>query len=185
MSFKNKVHPSHTQKTCWSQMFLLMTMISRLKLPGKQLYWHCTRDPYFVRLWWWSFIWEPQNKQSQCHLTKCLNFLGLWLCTVLWNYLQKNHSITAPSAHILLGSDSMKYQHNNRTCRPAQELPQPGKYYPCFQMNGKTAHDVQCYKSRKLTEGVPLVFNIESFEQEFSSLKVCCSQNDWKHMLAI
>ena len=40
---------------------------------------------------------------------------------------QNNHSVTVPSAHILLVSDSLQFQHNNRTHRPGQKLPPPGK----------------------------------------------------------
>ena len=40
---------------------------------------------------------------------------------------KKNHSVTAISAHILLGSNSLQFQHKNRTNRPSQKLPPPGK----------------------------------------------------------
>ena len=38
-----------------------------------------------------------------------------------------NHSVTAPSSQILSGYGSLKCQHKNRTHRPGQKLPPPGK----------------------------------------------------------
>ena len=73
----------------------------------------------------------------------------------------KNHGVTATSAQVLLGSDSLKCQHNNRTHRPGQKLPPPGKYYIYFQMGGKTAHAAQCSKSRVLTKAIYFILEIE------------------------
>ena len=77
--------------------------------------------------------------------------------------LQKNHGVTAPSAHIFLGSDSLKCQHKKRTHRPVQKLPPPGKEYLCFIMGGKTSHAAQCSMSRSLTKVIYLILDIESF----------------------
>ena len=40
---------------------------------------------------------------------------------------KKIYGVSAPSAQILLGSDSLKCQHNNRNHRPGQKPPPPGK----------------------------------------------------------
>ena len=59
---------------------------------------------------------------------------------------QKNHSVTAPSAQVLLGSESLQYQENNTTRRPGQKLPPPGKEYLSFQIEGGSTHAEQCVK---------------------------------------
>ena len=48
-----------------------------------------------------------------------------------------NHGVTAPFAQILLGYYSLKYQHKNRTHRPVQKLPPPGKEYIYLKWMGK------------------------------------------------
>ena len=40
---------------------------------------------------------------------------------------KNNHSVTAPSAHFLLGCESLKYQDNNTTHMPGQKIPPTGK----------------------------------------------------------
>ena len=69
----------------------------------------------------------------------------------------KYHSVTAPSAHILLGYDSLKCQHRDRTHRSGQKLPPPRKEYLCFQMDGKPAHAAKCSKLQAFTKVVDLV----------------------------
>ena len=83
----------------------------------------------------------------------------------------KNNSVTVPSAHILLGYDSLKCQDRNRTHRSGQKLFPPGKWYICFQIYGETAHDAQFSNSRVLTKVIYLVLNIESFEQQCVIIK--------------
>ena len=78
---------------------------------------------------------------------------------------KNNHGVTAPSAHILSGYDSLKCQHNNRTHRPGQKLPPPGKWYLLFQIDGKTVHSTQFSKSRALNKFIGLIIEIESFEK--------------------
>ena len=61
---------------------------------------------------------------------------------------------------ILSVSYSLKCQHKNRTHCPGQKLPQPVKEDLCIQMDGKTSHDVQCYKLRALTKVIGFIINI-------------------------
>ena len=70
---------------------------------------------------------------------------------------KNNHGVTVTSDQVLLGSDSLKCQHKNRTNRPGQKLPPPGKNYLCFQMGGETAHAAQCFNSRAFTQVIGFI----------------------------
>ena len=95
-----------------------------------------------------------------------------WLCLVddsahsFENPKKQNHSVTVPIYRILLGSDSLKFQHKTRTHRSGQKLPPLVKEYIFFQMDGGNAHDSQCSKSCSLTKVIDLILDIESFEQK-------------------
>ena len=47
----------------------------------------------------------------------------------------------------------------------SSKLPPSGKYYPCFQSDGKSDHADQCDKSQALNKVIGLILEIESFEQ--------------------
>ena len=51
------------------------------------------------------------------------------------------------------------------------ELTPYGKYYPCFQIDRKTAQASQCTKSRALTKVIDSILDIESFDQKFVVVK--------------
>ena len=84
---------------------------------------------------------------------------------------QKNQSVSAQSADILLVSDSLKCQHGNRTHRSVQKLTLPRKYYLCSRSEGESAHDSQCYKLHALTKVIGLIPWILSFEQQCVIIK--------------
>ena len=42
---------------------------------------------------------------------------------------EKNHSATVPRAQVLLGSDTLQFQHNTTTDLKLQKLPPSGKEY--------------------------------------------------------
>ena len=129
--------------------------------PRKQLQCQCTRGIDFVGLWLCSVVWNSQNKQSQCHCTRCPDFIGWWLLAVLWNPPSKKTLSHCKNAHIFLWSDSMQCQHRNRTHRSGQKLPPPRKWYLCFQMNGETAHSVKFSNSCALTKVIDLIPGVE------------------------
>ena len=98
----------------------------------------------------------------------------------------KNHSFTAPSDLILLGSDSLQCQHSNRTHRSGPKLPPPRKEHLCFQIYRKPSHATQCPKSRTLNEVIDLIIEIESFKQQCVIVKgVLQSERMEKRMVTI
>ena len=110
----NKYAHSPHSKKCFFQMFLLMNMLSFLKLPGYTIAVSLNQGTTFVGLWWWSLVWDYQNIQLQFWCIKCP------YCTFLWPPpppQRKTNIVTAPSAQILLGYDSMQGKHNKRTHR--------------------------------------------------------------------
>ena len=82
-----------------------------------------------------------------------------------------NQISTATSAHIMLGNNTLHYQHNTTTNMTRQKLPLSGMDYLCLQMDGKTYHAVQCDKSRALTKVIEEVISNESFEHQCVILK--------------
>ena len=44
-------------------------------------------------------------------------------------------------------------------------LPPVGKYYMCFQKEGKNAQDARCIKSRIMTNVIVSIISIDTFEQ--------------------
>ena len=51
-------------------------------------------------------------------------------------------------------------------------LPMAGKYYICFQKDGKTSQAARCIKSRIITKAIDYVLSIDTFEHRFVVLKV-------------
>ena len=76
---------------------------------------------------------------------------------------ENNHSITATSDQVLLGSQSLKFQEN-KTHRPDQRLPTPRKEYLCLQIDCKSACESECDKSRVLTKVIESIIEIGSFD---------------------
>ena len=64
-------------------------------------------------------------------------FIGRWWIAVLWNSQFKKYSVTAPSAQILLGSDSLRFQHRNRTHSSVQNLSPTNYIFIFFKWIGK------------------------------------------------
>ena len=127
-----------------------------------------------------------RRKQSQCHYTKFPGFVGLLQCPVVWNSQKNNHIVTAPSAQILLGYDSLKYQHKNIFHRPVQKLPPPVKWYLCFQMDGEISHAAQCYKLSAFIILIDLIIDIHSFDHQCVIIKVILQSKRLKqHMVTI
>ena len=56
-------------------------------------------------------------------------------------------------------------------------LPPVGKEYICFQKDGKTAQAARCINSRIMTKVVYYVIYIDTFEQQYVVLKVCCNHH--------
>ena len=106
-------------------------------------------------------VWDSQNKQSQCHWNNSPYFLGDDSAPSFEPHPKKNHGVTAPSAHILLRYYLLKCQRKNRTHRPGQKLPPPGKKYLCSKMGGETSHAAQCYKSSATTKAIDLILAIK------------------------
>ena len=107
--------------------------------------------------------WSFETTRVNNHSVTVPSALTFWVVK-LYSSLKlpkTNYVATEPSAQILLGSDSLKCQHKNRTHRLGQKLPPPGKYYLCFQLGGEIAHAAQCSKSRTLTKVIDLVLDIE------------------------
>ena len=63
------------------------------------------------------------------------------------------------------------YQEIPSTTTRSLKLPPSGKYYLCFQMDGKYAHEAQCEKSRAPNKVIDSIVEIESFEQQYFVLK--------------
>ena len=121
-------------------MFLLMTMPSCLKKPGKKN--HIVSVPSAHIL--------LGDDDAQLFETPRKNY----------------HSVTVTNAHIFLDTDSLHCQQNNITHRKGQKLLSLEKYYLCFQMDDKSAHSAQCAKSRALTEVIDSILGIHSFDQK-------------------
>ena len=51
------------------------------------------------------------------------------------------------------------------------KLPPDGKEYWCFQINGKSSHAAQCFKSRIIDKAADYILYIDTFEQQYIVIK--------------
>ena len=59
---------------------------------------------------------------------------------------ENNHGATETSAQVLLGYDSLQYQHNNTIHMTGQKTPPSGEDYIFVQNDGESALASQCAK---------------------------------------
>ena len=59
----------------------------------------------------------------------------------------------------------------------SKQLPPSGKEYLCFQINSKSPHAAQCVKSQILNKAIDYILYIDTFEQQFFLLNVCCNHH--------
>ena len=86
----------------------------------------------------------------------------------------------------MLGSDALKFQHNNTTYRTGQKLPPCGNYDLCFQIYWETTRAAQCAKSCSLTKVIDLFIEIVSFEHKYVIIKGLLHSEQLKqHMVTI
>ena len=165
------MHPNHTQKICWLQIFLLITIVGSLKLPLHQ-------GLEFVGFWWRSVIWDCQNKKSQWPWTKCIVCFGWWLCIVLWN---SQKTITVSLHQVPNFFQDLIYCNVNTRIEIVGQVINylhPIISFFVFQIYGKTTHVTKCSKSRSLTKVIELILDIGSFEKKLIFSKGFCIKTD-------
>ena len=114
-SFKKKLHPTRTQKTCLFQIFMLMAINNCLKPQGKNYIVNALGAHILLGYYYAQYFETPIIKNHSVTAPSAQILLDDSDLQYLEPPIFKTFSVTSPSAQILLGSDSIQCQHSNRT----------------------------------------------------------------------
>ena len=155
-----------------------MVMSRSLKIPEKQLHYHCTKCPDFVELWQCSVFWNSQKQELKCHYTKCTDFVEWKQHQVVKNSTKKNHSVTALGAHFW--GDIIYYYVITRTYLLGQvrNYPHLKKCIIIFKQTGKLTmlHSIK-NQMHWLKWFIQLIIS-NYLSRNVSSLRSYCIQNN-------